>query len=553
MERHKALSPIWILLAVAVAVCLMVLLGMSGRNSSVLDKPVLRLDGSWSYESEAHAGTIAVGQRPEDLGLVTPGNLWVEFSTQLPTDYSDPHSLLFSNMSHRVVVKVDGRQIYSYGYPPQFNPRIPVGGYHLMPIPSGSQGLELTIRFECPPGIDTIASVPSVTIGQGYTLLARAIVGNLPWVLMSLVILTIGLALCGVSLWSYTRRIRSEGVAFFGLFALMVGLWSLLSTNVPQLLTGNHQTMMALKFTCIMLCAVPFANFVMHVFNPKRPWIFRILAIVLMANYILTVVCVVVLQPGAAMSLLPTHFLVLLTCALVLWTFISAVREKTFPDAGWFLGSFALLTVGVAIDIVRYSLNPVAVNNAFFMASMLIFTLVTGWKTSTRLADSYMQGVKAETYERIAFTDILTGMPNRTAFDHRLETLRGDARQCSQTVLVMLDLDHLKRINDTFGHKAGDNALRKVTSVIQTVYSRVDGQCYRIGGDEFVVVLGEKGLGQVAALEKELGKRLEEANASSMVPLSVSCGYAVGSMADSSDPYLILERADAMMYRCKQT
>ena len=38
-----------------------------------------------------------------------------------------------------------------------------------------------------------------------------------------------------------------------------------------------------------------------------------------------------------------------------------------------------------------------------------------------------------------------------------------------------------------------------------------------------------------------------------MVPLSVSCGYAVGSMADSNDPYLILERADAMMYRCKQT
>jgi diguanylate cyclase (GGDEF)-like protein len=552
MKPQKGWATVWKLLVVAVFVTLTFLLTISGRSSSIQTKPLLRLDGQWYFETDLISGTLAVGERPDKQGYSQKTQSWVVYSTNLPSQYDDPHSLIFRDLSHRTTVSIDGKEIYSFGHSPQYHEAIPVGAYHIMAIPPDSHGKKLTIRFESFGSVLPVAKVPEVIIGQGYTLLARTIVKNAPMILLGLLILIMGLFLSIFGLVTLSRPVSNEGIVFFGVFAMLVGTWSILSTDIPQLLWGNHQGMMIIKISCFMLCAVPFEMFIMHVFNPKRAWLYRVLSVITLCQYIVAVVTTVVIPGSLHAMLYATHAIIAVTCIAIIWTMINAVREKTMRDAPWFLGSFSVLVLGIAVDFFNYYRDPSPNNNRYFVLAMFIFSIITGWRTFGRLIESYMQGVNAELYEKIAFNDILTGLPNRTAFEKKLDELRLDVQKCSNAVIVMLDLDHLKQINDTFGHRAGDGSLRKIASLIQEVYGKVGGICYRIGGDEFVVLLDERGAKQVTALSSELHSKIEKLNTSSIIPLSVSLGYAVGSMADVSDPYLIFERADAMMYRCKQ-
>src|SRR5205814_8077120 len=99
-----------------------------------------------------------------------------------------------------------------------------------------------------------------------------------------------------------------------------------------------------------------------------------------------------------------------------------------------------------------------------------------------------------------AFTDVLTGAGNRRAFErdfHRaLETSKRHGRDLT---FVVLDLDGLKRLNDEHGHAAGDEALRNLAAAFRDQLRVGDG-FYRIGGDEFALVLPETGAGAVDAL-----------------------------------------------------
>ena len=97
--------------------------------------------------------------------------------------------------------------------------------------------------------------------------------------------------------------------------------------------------------------------------------------------------------------------------------------------------------------------------------------------------------VERAAFEALAHEDPLTGLPNKRAFDTRFETeLRRAAREYYPVALVVLDLDHFKQINDTWGHPVGDEALVRLAHHIEAEL-RAGDICGRVGGDEFVLAL----------------------------------------------------------------
>jgi|GEM_PF-6551359 len=91
--------------------------------------------------------------------------------------------------------------------------------------------------------------------------------------------------------------------------------------------------------------------------------------------------------------------------------------------------------------------------------------------------------------EELAGTDALTGVPNRRAFDHRLET---ECESVAQLSLMMLDVDHFKGYNDTYGHVAGDEVLQRIAGRISACFTRTADLFARYGGEEFVQFYHER-------------------------------------------------------------
>ena len=158
-----------------------------------------------------------------------------------------------------------------------------------------------------------------------------------------------------------------------------------------------------------------------------------------------------------------------------------------------------------------------------------------------------------ENMERLSHHDALTGLLNRRALEENLAAqLQRSRRNGQRFCVLMLDVDHFKRINDRFGHAVGDAALKHLATKLLGRLRKVD-RLARFGGEEFVVLLP----GLVLSDAMQVGERLRALvagsplpNAAAEIPLAVSIGVAEwsGALEDSSR---LLVRADAALYQAK--
>ncbi len=159
---------------------------------------------------------------------------------------------------------------------------------------------------------------------------------------------------------------------------------------------------------------------------------------------------------------------------------------------------------------------------------------------------------RVEQLDLLAHQDTLVSLPNRRGFMRELEVLVDRARRYGETgAMLYVDLDGLKMINDTFGHKAGDEALIQVAQLLVGGVRRSDVVA-RIGGDEFGILLGhanELSAHETAGRLVDLIADCDFMHEGDALPLSVAIGVAVIGADD--EPVAIMARADEEMYRRK--
>lgn len=156
-------------------------------------------------------------------------------------------------------------------------------------------------------------------------------------------------------------------------------------------------------------------------------------------------------------------------------------------------------------------------------------------------------------------TDGLTGVGNRRSFDARLEGLwRDGAGSASPIALLMIDIDHFKRLNDTYGHLRGDECLRAVAGTVSNTIRGSTGSTFRYGGEEFAVLLA----GAEAEQVDRIAERVRSAVEAAVIPLpggppdgvgvTVSIGYAA-MVPEAGLPHAtLISIADAALYKAKQ-
>lgn len=145
-------------------------------------------------------------------------------------------------------------------------------------------------------------------------------------------------------------------------------------------------------------------------------------------------------------------------------------------------------------------------------------------------------------YKIMLQVDAVTGLLNRRCYDVNITDMG------SRSVIVLLDIDQFKRVNDTYGHSVGDLCLRSVAQELTAVYGRY-GLCYRIGGDEFCVVLHDS-LEKLPMLNQLFLARIRRLQERDSRMSGVSMGYAYYDAA-ASNIRDVIQEADTMLYRNK--
>ncbi len=170
------------------------------------------------------------------------------------------------------------------------------------------------------------------------------------------------------------------------------------------------------------------------------------------------------------------------------------------------------------------------------------------------LATGDVEATYHEEIHRLTITDGLTGIANRRAFE---ETIKAEVyralRHARPLSLVMFDLDHFKKVNDTYGHMAGDQVLKMVASVVRSRIREHDGFA-RFGGEEFALLLPETPKAIAAQLAEEIRAAVADSELifeDRVVRVTVSMGVAE-LMPDVRTPHQLVKAADARLYDAKR-
>jgi diguanylate cyclase (GGDEF)-like protein len=233
----------------------------------------------------------------------------------------------------------------------------------------------------------------------------------------------------------------------------------------------------------------------------------------------------------------------------------AAASYSAHPTASTVSVSALMLpaTVGFALG-GGAELKAMAVGGVLYLAAALRSTRSVSDMMRRNIQLSFELHQAYGRAKDLARTDELTGLPNRRAFLERGTSALDLARRHGRALaLIMFDIDHFKRINDTHGHGAGDAALRAVTGVLRRI-ARGSDTPGRLGGEEFGLLLPETNVEDAV----RVAERLRRDVAAMTVPfdgtaISVTCSFGVAGLSDDlSGLDALLQAADEALYQAKR-
>lgn len=357
----------------------------------------------------------------------------------------------------------------------------------------------------------------------------------------------------GVILIVYYMSVRKElrmgrGLWYFGLFAILSGLWSLSEVEMMTILMSNRVSASYMGYMLLMLMIAPFVLFVREFFELGRD---KVSYVICMASFVNMIVCTTLHMAGILefkQTATCTHLLMLICLLYMAYALVHRIKKRGFDRMvrANLLGA-VLLTVAVLVDLAAYYTGAID-TDIFVRFGLLIYIMILGKEAAKSTMSKIKIGRKAEVYRELAVKDVLTGTNNRNAYDEWV-VKNHDPRG---TAIITFDLNELKRCNDTLGHASGDKYIQDASALLVQVYEPM-GRCYRIGGDEFCVIIENADEVWIGNSFKKL-EQLEHAynQTSENVKMQIAHGYAIFDEKKDGDVEDTRGRADALMYKNKK-
>ncbi len=222
-------------------------------------------------------------------------------------------------------------------------------------------------------------------------------------------------------------------------------------------------------------------------------------------------------------------------------------------NTGW------MLAVLIRESVIHEEFREISENNHLVSRIMIIVTLISMGVFTAVLVFQSRRILRArlrseiensKIFRSMANTDSMTGVRNKHAYseyESKLNDMIRSGRLKSKIAVIVCDINGLKHVNDTQGHAAGDRLIKEACDLICDYFTH--GAVFRVGGDEFTVVLHDKGYDRMEETLAEINRHVEENIYRGGVVISIGCSVLLENDNQIHD---VFERADILMYRRKQ-
>lgn len=440
----------------------------------------------------------------------------ITFERHLPDKLADGALIQFYSTHAAVNVKVDGVTIYTYGFDYLEEGRLLGYGFNFVQLPENAENKLLQITLVVSEK-NAFGNLDVPVIGSGANLFRNFVIERREALAIIFFLIIFGLIFVFATVF-----FSFDGPDFYRLlciafFSLSMGIWNMCSYDLITLLTYDMQMKSIMEFSAIFGAPTFIFGYFYEqaVKNSSCKWQKRFYFLILGVQLTFVAVasfCQLFRIIHFPDFLIVNHGIMAVMLLYLAIMFIRTPWEKQ-KDNLVLLAGVGIMAAIVAWDLFRYNVQLYFggfegghfKNYTYLGTFAFVLTLIIDF--IRKVSGSLYIAAKNETLERFAYTDELTGLHNR----RRCEEIYDEIDEYkSDYILMALDLNNLKLINDTLGHDVGDVYIRTFGQMLSKVFAKND--VIRTGGDEFIVVVRDSFTIDMDKKIEEMLARIEEIN-----------------------------------------
>jgi len=280
---------------------------------------------------------------------------------------------------------------------------------------------------------------------------------------------------------------------YLGFLTLHISIYSLCNLQVLSLFVSNFKYAHMLEVMTLSFLPISISSYNRVRFKFKNSFVSDVELGVASFSAMITFILNVFNILDYHETLILTHLVLVGTVICIVGTMVRSLLDVKVENGKLDNYSFAImlglsiLSTCVAIDIIRYWVNVVSDDIlAITRFGFLFFIVCFSIASSKKIVDAFKNSTVTEFISDLAYKDALTKLGNRTAYEEKLKEYQ---RRYIDFGIVMCDVNNLKLINDFQGHELGDDLIKNCGRLIKEAFDIPGADVYRIGGDEFVVLL----------------------------------------------------------------
>lgn len=545
--KKRAFKDYVLYIAIIAFFCMLLFVGLQKHTYTGFHTDVaMTYNQGWQQVNED--GNIFNVSVPGELDF--DGKNEIVLQHELPQHIMSGLSICVWVNGQSIQAEIDGESMLSYGMDNRYLFGKNFGSYwYMLRLPEAVKGKLLKLTLTSPYEKQQYY-MEHIYIGNQTALLFMLFEKYGIGLFLAVLLTFIGV-LITVAAFVFRKNIMKEDMQqmrYLGWFSILLGMWLFVQSRMAQFFVGNNFALLLVYYMGMMLFPIPLLYFMAHIRGNHLRHPLMGLACLFLINFIVCSILQFADVRDYSLTIYSTGILMIIALILMLINAIVELhyRNKEFIPIAlgiYFLAFFSAIELwGIVYrqnhwigDYVRYGM--------FCLLAALLY------KAARNIVNTVETAKTAAYYEQLATIDLMANCYSRTAYNQDVEKLSKGGME--GICVLLFDVNNLKNINDTYGHLAGDKAIKTCALCIRKVFDRV-GKVYRIGGDEFTVIISQcdknillQRLAVFQRLVLEQDKRLE-------FTFQVAWGYAIYNPHKDNRIEDLIHRADASMYGRKQ-
>ena len=520
----------------------------SCNDVHAFSEPVVQLTDGWTLTDSA--GTTADISLPYKLYYGRDGVYTLQTALPKYSELISSPALQFYSSYTDVKIYLGGKLMLSYpNSAPTFSPGTG-NTWQYVRLPSDYGGKTLKLEIRCQLGDSIEYNIKPLLLGAKGTMLSHALSDSALSLAVSVFMSILGILLAAMYFLLRRKLALNRSTVYLALFAAVFAAYVYCESALARMLFANGHMLYFCTLALLALMPLPLVGFFSCGLSKKYRYATLFVSLLCVTNLFVQIMLHFMGVINIRLMIPATYWVIVVSALVMILCMLLADRENLPGVHVTLLTSLPMLLGGCA-DIILQSLGRPSFNNSlWFTLGVTMFLLLQFFVFLSSYFALYRSAIQAGMLREMAFVDSLTDIGNRNAYEQRLKEL-GAAETPEGLCCIVADINNLKYINDTYGHLAGDRAIRLTGAVLDSLLP-AGGTAFRTGGDEFVLLIDDMAEQDAAALAAEIARKAAQSGSELSIPLVIAVGSGRYDRSDGNIQDFI-RRIDTRMYQNKRS